>query len=153
MKTLRAFLCIAALLVAFATQGARADDSDSVGPVGSGPIGSVDSNGPVQVAQAEGSDQTGGSAQVDDGGQPVTRADLRHTENSIRAEIREIRETIRWLIVALIAVLGLPQLSAMWERHRRNGGNGKGLSSAVSLALGLAPYILGAFAIAAAVAG
>ena len=97
MKTLRAFLCIAALLVAFATQGARADDSDSVGsgPVGpvesesAGPVGSPDSSETVLVAKPP-PHETGKATQVD-----------------------------RWLIVALIAVLGLPQLSAMWERHRR----------------------------------
>ena len=94
MKTLRAFLCLAALLFAFATPDARADDSDSVGsgPVGpvesesAGPVGSSDSSETVLVAKAG----TGKATQVD-----------------------------RWLIVALIAVLGLPQLSAMWERHRR----------------------------------
>ena len=83
MKTLRAFLCIAALLVAFATQGARADDSDSVGsgPVGpvesesesAGPVGSSDSSETVLVAKAG----TGKATQVD-----------------------------RWLIVALIAGSG-----------------------------------------------
>ena len=84
----------------------------------------------------------------------ATLGDLRHLENEMRAELREIHATIRWLLIALIAVLGLPQLSAWWDRRRGGGnGNGKGISAAVSFALAAAPWALGAFAIAAAIAG
>ena len=85
---------------------------------------------------------------------PATLGDLRHLEITLRPELREIHETIRWLIVALFAVLGLPQLSAWWDRNRnRGGGNGRGASAAVSFALAAAPWALGAFAVAAAIAG
>ena len=88
----------------------------------------------------------------------ATLGDLRHLENSLRAELREIRETIQWLIIALIAVLGLPQLTAMWERRRgggngNGGGGGRGMSSAVGAALAAFPWLLGFFAVVVAVAG
>ena len=85
---------------------------------------------------------------------PATLGDLRHLENTVRSELREIHETIRWLLIALLAVLGLPQLSAWWDRNRKGGnGSGKGISAAVSFALAAAPWVLGVFAIAAAIAG
>ena len=55
----------------------------------------------------------------------VTRGDIRHLENTVRSELREIHETIRWLLIALLAIWGLPQLSA-WRDRNRKGGNGHG---------------------------
>ena len=55
----------------------------------------------------------------------VTRGNIRHLENTVRLELREIHETIRWLLIALLAVLGLSQLSVWWDRKRK-GGNGHG---------------------------
>ena len=63
----------------------------------------------------------------------VTRGDIRHLENNVRSELREIHETIRWLLIALLAVLGLSQWSVWWGRNRK-GGNGSGVSAAVSFA-------------------
>ena len=76
------------------------------------------------------------------------KEDSRHLENSLRAELSETRETIRWLILAMLAVIGLPQLSAWWERRR----NGK-TPATLSLALFCASVAVGAFAIVAAIAG
>ena len=78
----------------------------------------------------------------------AAKQDSRHLENSLRAELSEIRETIRWLILAMIAVIGLPQLSAWWERRR----NGK-TPATLSLALFCTSVAVGAFAIVAAIAG
>ena len=84
----------------------------------------------------------------------VTRGDIRHLENTVRSELREIHETIRWLLIALLAIWGLPQLLVWWDRNRKGGnGHGKGISAAVSFALAAAPWALGVFAIAAAIAG
>ena len=55
----------------------------------------------------------------------VTRGDIRHLENTVRLELREIHETIRWLLIALLAIWGLPQLLVWWDRNRK-GGNGSG---------------------------
>ena len=48
----------------------------------------------------------------------VTRGDIRHLENNVRSDLREIHETIRWLLIALLAVLGFSQLSAWRDRNR-----------------------------------
>ena len=63
----------------------------------------------------------------------VTRGDIRHLENTVRSELREIHETIRWLLIALLAIWGLPQLLVWWDRNQK-GGNGSGVSAAVSFA-------------------
>lgn len=145
MKTLRAIL-FAALLAAFFAGGiARAEEESPPTP----------STLPAQVAQAQAPALSADS-------HPATLGDLRHTatqingrmdrmEDSLRAEMIEIRETIRWLILVLVAVMGLPHMAAFLDRRR---GNGQGkYSSAASLALAAAPFLLGAFAVVAAIAG
>ena len=108
---------------------------------------------PSALAQSAGEENSPVQAETSAGdSRPATLGDLRHLEITLRTELREIHETIRWLIVALFAVLGLPQLSAWWDRHR-GGGNGKGVATTVSFALAAAPWALGAFAVAAAIAG
>ena len=45
-----------------------------------------------------------------------------YLENTVHLELREIHETVRWLLIALLAVFGLPQLSVWWDRNRTQAG-------------------------------